>query len=43
VVSPTTISDATTRNGAISAARQTRFSGGSGVVVGTITYFYKLN
>ena len=43
VVSPTTISDATTRKGAISAARQTRFSGGSGVVIGTITYFYKLN
>ncbi|VBB48230.1 TonB family protein [uncultured Paludibacter sp.] len=43
VVSPTTISDAETRSGAITAARQTKFSGGSGVVVGTITYFYRLN
>lgn len=41
--SPTTISDASTRNGAITAARQTKFSGGSGVVMGSITYFYKLN
>lgn len=41
--SPTTISDGSTRNGAITAARQTKFSGGSGVVMGSITYFYKLN
>ncbi|MFV0472553.1 MAG: hypothetical protein ACK5L7_11085 [Paludibacteraceae bacterium] len=43
VVSPTTISDATTRNGATTAARQTKFSGGSGIAIGTITYLYRLN
>ena len=43
VVSPSTISDASMRSGATTAARQTKFSGGSGVVVGTITYYYKLN
>ncbi|HNX89147.1 MAG TPA: TonB family protein [Paludibacteraceae bacterium] len=42
VGSPTTISDAQTRNAAVSAARNTRFSGGSGVSVGTITYNFKL-
>ena len=42
VSSPTTISDAQTRNEALSAARSTRFSGGSGVSVGTITYNFKL-
>ncbi|MGC3978314.1 MAG: energy transducer TonB [Paludibacteraceae bacterium] len=43
VVSPTTISDAETRKGAVNAAKRTKFSGGSGVVVGTITYLYRLN
>ena len=43
VVPPSTISDASMHNGAITAARQTKFSGGSGVAVGTITYHYRLN
>lgn len=43
ISSPTNISDASMRSGAISAAKNTRFSSGSGVVVGTITYVYKLN
>ena len=43
VVSPSTISDASMRSGAITAARQTKFSGGSGVAIGTITYNYRLN
>lgn len=40
--SPTTISDTQTRNAAISAANNTRFSAGSGIVTGTITYNFKL-
>lgn len=42
VSSPTNISDAQTRNAAIRAAKQTRFSVGSGISVGTITYNFKL-
>lgn len=42
VGSPTTISDQETRNAAISAAKNTKFSGGSGTAVGTITYNFKL-
>lgn len=42
VGSPTTISDAQTRSAALSAARNTRFSSGGGVSVGTITYNFKL-
>lgn len=40
--SPTTISDSQTRNAALTAARTTRFSSGSGVSVGTITYNFRL-
>ncbi|MFV0390694.1 MAG: cell envelope integrity protein TolA [Paludibacteraceae bacterium] len=40
--SPTNISDSQTRNAALSAARNTRFSSGSGVSVGTITYNFRL-
>lgn len=40
--SPTNISDAATRNAAISAAKRTRFSSGSGTSAGTITYNFKL-
>ncbi len=40
--SPTTISDAATRNAAISAAKRTRFSSGNGVSSGSITYNFKL-
>jgi TonB family protein len=40
--SPTTISDAETRNAAMSAAHNTRFSAGKGIVTGTITYNFKL-
>ncbi len=40
--SPTNISDAQTRSAAVSAARNTRFSAGSGVSVGTITYNFRL-
>ena len=40
--SPTTISDAQTLSAAKSAARSTRFSSGSGVSVGTITYNFRL-
>ena len=40
--SPTTISDAQTRDAAIRAARNTRFSSGSGISVGTITYNFRL-
>lgn len=39
---PTNISDAQTRSAAVIAARNTRFSGGSGVSVGTITYNFTL-
>ena len=42
IASPTDISDAQTRSAAISAARNTRFSSGSGVSVGTITYNFRL-
>jgi TonB family protein len=41
--SPTTISDAQTRNAAISAAKSTRFSSGREVSSGSITYNFKLN
>jgi len=40
--SPTTISDTSTRNAAIAAASKTRFSSGSGTVMGVITYNFKL-
>ncbi len=39
---PTTISDATTRNAAIAAARSTKFSSGSGTAAGSITYNFRL-
>ena len=42
VSSPTNISDAQTRSAAVAAARNTRFSAGNGVSVGTITYNFKL-
>lgn len=42
VGSPTTISDAQTRNAALTAAKNTHFSGGKGVSSGTITYNFKL-
>ncbi len=42
VSSPTTISDQETRNAAITAAKNTKFSGGNGTAVGTITYNFKL-
>lgn len=40
--SPTTISDAETRNAASSAARNTRFTAGKGVSTGSITYNFNL-
>ena len=40
--SPTTISDAATRNAAMSAAKRTRFSTGNGEATGKITYNFKL-
>lgn len=40
--SPTTISDQTTRNAAISAAKSTRFTAGNGVATGSITYNFNL-
>lgn len=40
--SPTNISDSQTRSAALSAARNTRFSSGGGVSVGTITYNFRL-
>lgn len=40
--SPTTISDAETRNAASSAAKNTRFSAGKGVSTGSITYNFNL-
>ena len=42
VGSPTTISDAQTRNAALTAAKNTHFSAGKGVSSGTITYNFKL-
>jgi TonB family protein len=42
VVSPTTISDAKTRNAAMSAANSTHFSAGTGISTGTITYNFNL-
>lgn len=42
VGSPTTISDAATRNAAVTAAKRTRFSSGNGISTGTITYNFKL-
>lgn len=41
--SPTTISDQTTRNAAISAAKSTRFTAGNGVATGSITYNFNLH
>jgi TonB family protein len=40
--SPTNISDAATRNAAISAAKRTRFSSGNGTASGSITYNFRL-
>lgn len=40
--SPTTISDADTRNAAISAAKRARFSTGGGMAAGSITYNFNL-
>lgn len=40
--SPTTISDNVVRNATIDAAKKTRFSSGSGVSTGTITYNFRL-
>ena len=40
--SPSTISDAATRNAAMSAAKRTRFTKGNGVSSGSITYNFKL-
>ncbi|MDR3651435.1 MAG: TonB family protein [Paludibacter sp.] len=40
--SPTTISDSEMRRDAISAANKTRFTKGTGIETGTITYNYKL-
>lgn len=40
--SPTTISDTETRNAALMAAKNTRFSAGNGVVSGKIVYNFKL-
>lgn len=40
--SPTTISDAETRNAAMNAAKNTHFTGGSGISAGSITYNFKL-
>lgn len=42
ISSPTNISDQQTRNAAVSAAKTTRFSAGSGVSIGTITYNFRL-
>lgn len=39
---PTTISDLTTQNAAIRAAKRTRFTGGASVSIGTISYNFKL-
>ena len=43
IVAPTTISDASTQKLAKDAALRTKFSNGSGVSMGTITYNYRLN
>lgn len=40
--SPTTISDQTTRNAAMTAAKGTRFTAGAGVATGSITYNFNL-
>ncbi|MDR1653119.1 MAG: energy transducer TonB [Prevotellaceae bacterium] len=40
---PTTVSDPATRNAALATAKKARFSGGAGIVRGTITYEFKLN
>jgi len=40
--SPTNISDATTRNAALTAARNTKFTAGNGTASGSITYNFKL-
>lgn len=41
-VKKATISDQALRNAALNAAKRTRFSTGSGTVVGTITYYFNL-
>lgn len=43
IVSPSTISDFAMRNSAMDAAKRTKFTGGNGAVIGTITYTYRLN
>lgn len=40
--SPTNISDAETRNAALSAAKRTRFTSGNGIASGKITYNFRL-
>lgn len=40
--SPTNISDASTRNAAITAAKSTRFTSGNGIAAGSITYNFNL-
>jgi len=42
VVPPSTISDSQTRNAALSAAKNTKFTAGKGIVAGTIVYNFKL-
>lgn len=42
ISSPTNISDSQTRNSAVAAAKTTRFSSGSGISEGTITYNFSL-
>ncbi len=43
IASGTTISDSDLRNAAINAAKKTKFTSGTNVVIGTITYNFKLN
>ena len=43
IASETTISDHGLRNAAINAAKKTKFSSGTNVIIGTITYNFKLN
>lgn len=43
VGSPSTISDNTLRKAATETAMKTRFTSGDGIVIGTITYYFKLN
>lgn len=41
--SPTTVSNSSMRNAALSAAKRTKFSAGNGIATGIITYNFKLN